>query len=90
MPVIVSGPEYATGVQWGRANSHACVTVNTGPTDELRIALQRLANEADYRCGLAFGALDAAVREFAPEAIEAAFEQRLRQITNGPEGEPRS
>lgn len=84
MPVIISGPSYATGVQWGLAHQDACITIETGSVEGLAVALRRLAAEGDWRRGLALGAIQSAGGDFAPGRIEASFERRLREITNHP------
>jgi hypothetical protein len=77
MPVLISGPSYATGVQWGLDHPHSCVVVRSESPDEWDRTLRRLVNDQDYRCALAQGAVAASNGELAPERIESSFRSRL-------------
>jgi hypothetical protein len=80
MPVLISGPSYATGVQWGVDHPEACVVVQSDSLDKWAPTLRRLAKDHDYRCALAQGALAAANGELAPERIESLFRSRLNDV----------
>jgi hypothetical protein len=80
MPVLISGPSYATGVQWGVDHPKACVVVHWDSPGEWDPTLRRLAEDQDYRCALAQGAVAAANGELAPERIEFLFKSRLNDV----------
>jgi glycosyltransferase involved in cell wall biosynthesis len=77
MPVVITGPKYATGVQWGAAHPQACITIVNGNFDNLATALQRLSSDASYRARLAQGAVDCANEQFDPRIIEETFRKKL-------------
>jgi glycosyltransferase involved in cell wall biosynthesis len=80
MPVVISGPDYATGVQWGIDHPEACAVVQLNSQDKWDSTLRRLIEDADYRCALAQGAAAAANAELAPERIELLFRSRLNDV----------
>lgn len=80
MPVLISGPSYATGVQWGVDHPDACVVVQWDSPNEWDRTLWRLTKDHDYRCALAQGAVAAANGELAPERIEFLFKSRLNDV----------
>jgi hypothetical protein len=77
MPVIITGPAYATGVQWAVSNPEACIRVGIDEDDEWSGILSSLRTDADLRVRLARGAADAG-RIFEPNGLVAKFESRLR------------
>jgi glycosyltransferase involved in cell wall biosynthesis len=83
MPVIVSGPEYATGVRWAARNPKACVCMELANPAEWRAMLVRLCNDSDWRLALASGALSAAGGDFDPETIRRKFQDRLMKLQGG-------
>ena len=78
MPVIITGPEYATGMRWGKCNRQAAVTASSSRIEELEPILQRLSTEGDVRVKLAQGAVEAAKKEFDPMRIRKTFRELLR------------
>ena len=80
MPVLISGPSYATGIQWGVDHPNACVVVQWDSPDEWDPTLRRLAEDHEFRCALARGAVAAANGELAPERIEFLFRSRLNDV----------
>lgn len=80
MPVIITGPDYATGVQWGKANPRACALLNSKSSDGGAGILARVREDGGYRATLASGALIAAHGEFDPGRIESDFLARLRAL----------
>jgi glycosyltransferase involved in cell wall biosynthesis len=82
MPVIVSGPNYATGVRWGMAHSGACQVVTELGRDAWLQCLARLRSESWHRMQLAEGALRAAqCPEFDPVSIEEFFYSLLTTVS---------
>jgi glycosyltransferase involved in cell wall biosynthesis len=82
MPVVMTGPEYATGMQWGLAHPDACIALPDGGPATLANALRELAGNPDLRLTLAQNALRALDREFNAKRIQRAFHQRLVEIAN--------
>jgi glycosyltransferase involved in cell wall biosynthesis len=76
MPVIVTGPSYATGVQWAAKNPDACIRVDLDEDAKWADLLSQLAADAVLRSTLALRALDAA-RRFDPREISAKFEAQI-------------
>ena len=77
MPVIVTGPEYATGYRWVQRYPEAAVTTETCDPDKLGPILKKLATNGELRSKLAQGASKVAEAEFDPVKIRAEF---LRQF----------
>lgn len=83
MPVVVSGPDYATGVRWTLNNLGPDATA--GNPGQLEAILRRLASEAGFREASARRALDAGRRDFDPARIAADFRGHLAAAA-GPVG----
>jgi glycosyltransferase involved in cell wall biosynthesis len=79
MPVIVTGPPYATGVQWAVSNPEACIRVGIDEDDKWSGILSSLRADADLRVRLARGAAKAG-RIFEPNRLIAKFASRLRAV----------
>jgi hypothetical protein len=78
MPVLASGPDYATGVRW--AERHAEAALSTAPnTNALRPVLERLRNDGDLRSRMAGAAMEIARAEFNPVTIRHRFRELVRQ-----------
>ncbi|HEY1763619.1 MAG TPA: glycosyltransferase [Opitutaceae bacterium] len=83
MPVIVTGPAYATGLCWARQNlsSELCA----GNIATLTELLHRLAAQPARRRHLAALGLQVGNRDFEPSAIVAAFHRHLADsVVQGP------
>ena len=77
LPVIISGPEYATGVRWGLAHPAAAVTsVNPTPEDFATV-LRGLVADATRRADLAAQGWQAGQADFEPGRIVAQFHSHL-------------
>ncbi len=85
MPVLVSGPAYATGVKWGIKHPDAAVTVTDASVESLIAAVTRLREDADLRVRLA-GGTAAANADFDPALIRAQFVQTLRDVSRVSQG----
>lgn len=72
MPVIITGPEYATGLRWGLRHPHACVALVEPGVDEFATALRDL-RRPELRVRLGETALDAARNDFDPVKIRERF-----------------
>jgi hypothetical protein len=77
MPMIFSGPAYATGIRWAKQRPAAVLT-STQPTVELPSLLRRLAGERNLRVSLAKEGARVASNEFDPEQIRSRFSELLR------------
>ncbi|MDI1335072.1 MAG: glycosyltransferase [Lacunisphaera sp.] len=73
MPVIVTGPDYATGVRWARANAAAVVVASGADQAEMTALFQTLATDHAARRQLAERGWAAGQRDFDPAAICAQF-----------------
>ena len=82
MPVIVSGPAYATGVKWGLQNPDASVAI-TEPDGEIwQKTLARLRDDAEWRKSLSANAVEQGHRDFDPLAIRARFQNIVRSVAS--------
>jgi len=79
MPVIVTGPAYATGMEWASAHPDACIKIGLDETEQWPAVLSRLTKDAEYRRTLGAQALNAS-KQFDPCRIVSEFENRLRAI----------
>ena len=77
MPLVITGPTYATGVQWGRDHPNACVVIPCTIQEQWDQVLQHLIDDPPYRSALANGAVAAAFGEFDPVKIEAMFRSEI-------------
>lgn len=82
MPVLITGPSYATGVKWGLRNSDAVVTVADGSVDEVRAAVQRLTADASLRARLSQQVVAAGNRDFEPATIRKVFYDSLERAVH--------
>jgi glycosyltransferase involved in cell wall biosynthesis len=82
MPVIVTGPDYATGVKWSQQHSEAIATYSAPDIDGIRRLLNRLRSSNEYRVRLAMRGFEAGNRDFDPIAIKSQFEQCLLDVAS--------
>lgn len=73
MPVIITGPEYATGLRWGLEHPTACLALVEPQPAELAQQLLRLRDNREEREQLGRAAVQVARREFDPVVIRQAF-----------------
>jgi glycosyltransferase involved in cell wall biosynthesis len=73
LPVIVTGPDYATGVRWARANSAAVAVASGADAAEMTALFQKLATDQGARRRLAERGAEAGRRDFDPSAICSQF-----------------
>jgi glycosyltransferase involved in cell wall biosynthesis len=79
LPIVMVGPEAATGVRWARSHPQAVYLLDASAPESWSAEFERLASEAELRSLLAHGALEAAVRDFDPLAIREKFRSALRE-----------
>ncbi len=77
MPIVVTGAEVATGMKWARRHPEAAVTCTSARPEVLGPVLEKLRDDAGLRVRLAAGSAQAAVEEFDPQKIRAAFHRCL-------------
>ena len=77
IPVIVTGPDYATGVSWALNNPGSAVAwTGVDPLGLARLLID-LRDNSELRLRLADGALSAGASAFDPACIEAEFRRHL-------------
>lgn len=84
LPVIISGPDYATGVRWGLAHPAAAATAVNPTPQSLASLLRGLAVDADRRIELAVEGWKAGQSDFDPARIVAAFSEHLAAAAREP------
>lgn len=75
MPVIITGPEYATGVIWGLNNPTAVITICHSDESRWSDTIRQLINSSELRMDLGSAALAAGRRDFNPAKIDQAFQE---------------
>jgi hypothetical protein len=78
MPVLITGPKYATGVRWGQSHPTAAVTIADESIDDLLRASAQLRDDAAARSQLARES-SGGDRDFDPVLIRERF---LRVLTD--------
>jgi glycosyltransferase involved in cell wall biosynthesis len=82
MPVIISGPDYATGVRWGLQNPAACLVINDREGHQWKSELVRLRDDPNLRMQLSINAVEAGNRDFEPTAIRTKFQKIITQVAS--------
>jgi glycosyltransferase involved in cell wall biosynthesis len=77
MPIVMVGPESATGVRWARRHPRAVYLVDSSEPKMWSADLERLASDAELRSSLAAGAVEAGSLEFDPLALRNRFQSVL-------------
>jgi glycosyltransferase involved in cell wall biosynthesis len=80
MPVLVTGPEYATGVRWAQRNRDCCVVVTEQNGQELVQVLSELRMKPELRVRLGENAIVTGMKEFDPRSIKAVFARHLQEV----------
>lgn len=73
MPVIIVGPNWATGVKWGIANNDSVLLLLEENKSEWKSILEKLRIEKNFRKMLSLKALEKKESDFNPEKIKAQF-----------------
>ena len=79
MPLLLVGPDYATGIRWGQRHPLAALTSTTPEPSAVGPLLERLRTDAALRTSLAENAVAAAKAEFDPVKSREQFVALLRQ-----------
>lgn len=77
MPIVMVGPESATGVRWARCHPEAVHLLKADAPHTWSDDFRRLASGAQLRSSLAAAALEAGVNDFDPVAIRSRFRSAL-------------
>ncbi len=77
MPLLIAGPDYATGVKWGLKNPNSCIVITARDGQSWTSELARLRDDSNLRVQLSSNAIQAGNRDFEPKAIRAFFQQAL-------------
>jgi len=78
MPVIVTGPEYATGVKWAQRNPNAAAVWISSDLSVFVEILRSLRNFPEQRVALAKSGYEIGMRDFEPNAIRSQFMDQLK------------
>jgi hypothetical protein len=78
MPMVMVGPDYATGIMWGLEHAVAAFVETHPSMTSLARRLNELAASSPARESMARAATDAAKREFDPLSIKRKFHAVLR------------
>ena len=73
MPMVMVGPDSATGIRWARRNPNAVYLLPAGAPEKWTAALQDLKSGAQLRSSLGAAALEAGARDFDPVLIRKNF-----------------
>ena len=84
LPVIVTGPAYATGVAWSRRQLDSAVTLDRNDHGGLVALLRRLHAAPAWRQQLAEQAWQAGQQDFDPVKITVDFHARLARAASAP------
>ncbi len=83
MPVVVTGPAYATGLRWAAEHRDGCVALTDPAVEEFAAVLRGLRDDAERRVALGRGAADLARRYFEPQAVRTRFRDYLVRAAAG-------
>jgi hypothetical protein len=79
MPIVIAGPESATGVRWGVAHPDAAIVATESTTSVWVSIFERLKTDDALRCRLAAGGAALAQSEFDPGASRRRFIDLIQQ-----------
>lgn len=79
MPMVMVGPEYATGIIWGLEHPQAALVEASASLENLPARLNQLIGDAALRFNLAGGAAGVAQQDFDPQSIKRRFHEILMQ-----------
>lgn len=82
MPVLISGPVFATGIKWGLQNRDSCLVITEQSGPQWSLELARLRDDSNFREELASNAICAGNRDFEPTAIRAHFRDTILKVAN--------
>lgn len=77
MPIVMVGPDEASGVRWARRNPEAVLMLSAADPGLWAAEFRRLAADPRLRSSLGAGALAAGARDFDPLLIRGKFQNAL-------------
>ncbi len=77
MPLLITGPRYATGLRWGLDHPHACVALSEPSLAQVADILARWRGDAAERVRMGEAAAAVACEEFDPGKIRESFVRTL-------------
>src|SRR5262249_45180397 len=80
MPVIITGPSYATGMKWAQQQSEAVATYSEVDVEGVSRLLERLRDHPEYRLKLSKAGYQAGNRDFEPVRIKTRFLTYLSEV----------
>lgn len=80
MPLIITGPEYATGLRWGLGHPSVCKALVEPDADQMAALLISLKSDHDSRVKLGVAAARTAKAEFDPVIVREAFKNMLSSV----------
>jgi hypothetical protein len=83
MPVVATGPAYATGLRWAAEHRDGCLALTDPAVEEFAAVLRGLRDDAGRRVALGRGAADLARRYFEPQAVRTRFRDYLVRAAAG-------
>lgn len=82
MPMLLVGPEDATGVRWGRRHPAAALTATSPEPQVLAPLFEKLRTDGPLRAALARGGAELARTAFEPVRIRQRFVSLLGQVAS--------
>lgn len=86
MPIVVAGPEDATGLRWAVRHPEVAAAANSPRPEVLGESLRRLRDDGGRRVAMALAGAEFARREFDPVRIRKQFWDHLRSAADAPLG----
>ncbi len=83
MPIIVTGPKYATGLRWAQEHREACLALVEPKIEEFADHLTQLKLNADLRMRRGVAAANLARVHFDPQVIRNQFLKYLSDASKG-------
>ncbi len=77
LPIVVVGPQDATGVRWAANHPEAAVAVESPLAETLGLALRSLRKDGSRRAMMAVAGAEIGRREFDPKRIRGQFQRHL-------------
>jgi glycosyltransferase involved in cell wall biosynthesis len=82
LPLLITGPRYATGLRWGLDHPHACMALSEPSVAQVADILTRWRGDAAERVRMGEAAAAVACQDFDPGKIRQSF---VRAIANAAE-----
>jgi glycosyltransferase involved in cell wall biosynthesis len=86
MPVLMVGPEYVAGIEWGLENPNTVMTVTDNDPEAWTKALKDLKQSESLRAAMSERVVAAGERDFSPNTITNNLMKHLRDVGFGANG----